>query len=97
MLGPNFFASAHLGGALQTNTNIDGIGFTRLSTAIIYRPIDELGIHLQHEERMSFHNSTFYRTDNAEIRYSFNSNYDLRVKWENDHKQQLSLKFGYYW
>jgi hypothetical protein len=97
ILGPNLFASAHLGGALQTDTDIDGIGFTRLSTTIIYRPIDELGIHLQHEERMSFHNSTFYRTDNAEIRYSFNSNYDLRVKWENDHKQQLSLKFGYYW
>jgi hypothetical protein len=97
ILGPNLFASAHLGGALQTDTDIDGIGFTRLSTTIIYRPIDELGIHLQHEERMSFHNSTFYRTDNAEIRYSFNSNYDLRVKWENDYKQQLSLKFGYYW
>lgn len=97
ILDPHLFASAHLGGALQTDTNTDGVGFTRLSTAIIYKPIDELGIHILHEERMSFNNSSFYRIDNAEIRYSFNSNYDLRIKWENDNKQQLSLKFGYYW
>ena len=97
ILDSHLFASTYLGGALQTDTNIDGIGFTRLSTVIIYRPNDVLGFHLQHEERISFHKSSFYRINSAEIRYSLSPDYDLRAKWENDEKQQITFKIGYYW
>lgn len=97
-LSRNLFAALHAGAAVQEKTGFNGSGFLRLSGSLLFRPSSAFGVRLSHEERRPVQAGlASYGVTLAEARLALGADHDLRLLWENDRKQSLSLGLGYYW
>jgi Domain of unknown function (DUF4105) len=94
----NIFAAAYVGGALQDKRNDQGIGFGRIAGDLIYRHSEKLRAKLGFEHRVPVDSPiTNYEVGIFEARWSLNSRGDIRLKYEHDKYDFVSLGVGVYW
>lgn len=92
------FGTAYLGGALQGASDFDGIGFGRLGVSLVFRPNDRFGVRLGHEARRPVEaRFASYTVSSAEARFELADNMDLRLRWDRDSINRMTLSVGRYW
>jgi hypothetical protein len=92
------FGTVYLGGALQGRSDFDGIGFGRLGISLVFRPNDRFGIRMSHETRRPLEaRFASYTVISTEGRFSIADNIDLRLRWDRDSINRMTLVVGRYW
>jgi hypothetical protein len=97
-LNNNLFAAAYIGAALQENRLQEGHGFARLS-ARLDLDVDPLwNAQLQVEHRLPESGRiSAYNTVRFEARRRLGNSQDLRISYERNRGEELSIALGWYW
>lgn len=77
------FASARVGGALQSPRMEQGAGYAKAGVGMIWRPQHEWGVHMELENRWPWNpDQPHYLVRRVEARWAFSTDYDLRIRHE---------------
>lgn len=97
-LNTHLYAAAYVGGALQESRAGSGPAFARLALRMNLDMQESWGARLRVEQRFPVAGaSSPYTTLQLETRLVTAANRDLRLLYEHDRGQELSLGFGWYW
>lgn len=84
-LSPRVHATMLAGGALQTRSEADGVGFARLTGSVLWQTTPELGARVQLERRFPVQaRQGAYWTGQADARWRMSSDTDIRLSIQYD-------------
>ncbi len=92
------FGAVYVGSALQNPQAGQGVGYARTSMSFILHQSDQLGMKLGYEQRFPMAGKIGnYGVTSTEMRWAIAPDSDLRLSYEHDRAQQISVGLGIYW